>query len=55
MIAAKAAELRAAYLDQCAAVENIADDRFARTVLAMVEATVRTNYFLALRRVRTSR
>ena len=44
--AVKAAELRAAYLDQCAAVDNIADDRFARTVLAMVEATVRTNYFL---------
>ncbi|HEX4209485.1 MAG TPA: NAD-glutamate dehydrogenase domain-containing protein [Candidatus Binataceae bacterium] len=44
---AKAAELRAAYLDQCAAVDNIADDRVARTLLAMVEATVRTNYFLA--------
>ena len=41
------AELRAAYLEQCAAVENIADDRFARTLLAMVEATVRTNYFQA--------
>ncbi len=41
----KIAELRTAYLEQCAAVENIADDRFARTLLAMVEATVRTNYF----------
>ncbi len=39
------AELRTAYLEQCGAVENIADDRFARTLLAMVEATVRTNYF----------
>ena len=39
------AELKAAYLEQCAAVENIADDRFARTLLAMAEATVRTNYF----------
>ena len=38
-------ELRTAYLEQCGAVENIADDRFARTLLAMVEATVRTNYF----------
>jgi glutamate dehydrogenase len=43
--AAKAAQLRAAYLDQCAAVDNIGDDRFARTLLAMAEATVRTNYF----------
>ena len=42
---AKAAQLRAAYLDQCAAVDNIGDDRFARTLLAMAEATVRTNYF----------
>jgi glutamate dehydrogenase len=41
----KIAGLRTAYLDQCSAVENIADDRFARTLLAMVEATVRTNYF----------
>ncbi len=39
------ARLRAAYLEQCGAVENIADDRFARMLLAMVEATVRTNYF----------
>ncbi len=39
------ARLRAAYLEQCGAVENIADDRFARLLLAMVEATVRTNYF----------
>jgi glutamate dehydrogenase len=39
------ADLRAAYLEQLATVENIADDRMARTLLAMVEATVRTNYF----------
>jgi glutamate dehydrogenase len=39
------AKLRSAYLEQCGAVENIADDRFARTLLEMVEATVRTNYF----------
>jgi glutamate dehydrogenase len=39
------AGLRAAYIEQCGAVENIADDRFARTLLAMVEATVRTNYY----------
>jgi glutamate dehydrogenase len=43
----KIAELRASYLEQCGAVENIADDRFARTLLAMAEATVRTNYFQA--------
>ena len=43
----KIAGLRAAYLEQCGAVENIADDRFARTLLAMAEATVRTNYFQA--------
>jgi glutamate dehydrogenase len=41
----KIATLRAAYLEQCGAVENIADDRFARTLLAMAEATVRINYF----------
>ena len=39
------AELRSAYLEQCAAIENIADDRFARTLLALAEATVRTNFF----------
>lgn len=40
------ATLRARYLDRLAAVENIADDRLARSVLSMVEATTRTNYFL---------
>ena len=39
--------LKAAYLERLSAVENIADDRIARAVLSMVEATVRTNYFLA--------
>jgi glutamate dehydrogenase len=40
-----AGKLRAAYLAMLSAVENIADDRTARTLLSMVEATVRTNYF----------
>jgi len=43
--AQKIAELKSAFLEQLAAVDNIADDRMARTLLAMVEATVRTNYF----------
>jgi glutamate dehydrogenase len=36
---------RAAYLEQLGAIENIVDDRTARTLLAMLEATVRTNFF----------
>src|SRR5690242_21743837 len=43
--AQKITELKSAFLEQLAAVDNIADDRMARTLLAMVEATVRTNYF----------
>ncbi len=39
------ARLRAAYLEKLASVDNIADDRVARMVLSMVEATVRGNYF----------
>jgi glutamate dehydrogenase len=39
------AGLRAAYLEALGAVDNIADDRLARALLGMVEATVRTNYF----------
>ena len=39
-------QLKAEYLEHLAAVDNIADDRTARAVLSMVEATVRTNYFL---------
>ena len=42
---AAAAALRAAYLDQLGAIDNIADDRAARMLLSMVEATVRTNFF----------
>jgi glutamate dehydrogenase len=37
--------LRAAYLEQLGAIDNIVDDRMARTLLAMLEATVRTNFF----------
>jgi glutamate dehydrogenase len=39
------AELRRAYLDQLSNIDNIADDRMARTLLAMVEGTTRTNFF----------
>lgn len=39
------AALREAYLARIGAIENIADDRTARALLSMVEATVRTNYF----------
>jgi glutamate dehydrogenase len=40
--------MKAAYLDALSAVDNINDDRIARRLLAMVEATVRTNYFQPL-------
>ena len=39
---------RAAYLEALSTVDNINDDRVARRLLAMVEATVRTNYFQPL-------
>jgi glutamate dehydrogenase len=39
------AEVRAAYLEALGAVDNIADDRMARALLGMIEATVRSNYF----------
>jgi len=39
------AGLRAAYLEALGVIDNIADDRLARALLGMVEATVRTNYF----------
>ncbi len=42
---ARYAGLRAAYLEALGAVDNIADDRLARALLGMLEATVRTNYF----------
>ncbi len=41
-------QLKAAYLENLGQVDNIADDRAARAVLSMVEATVRTNYFLPI-------
>ncbi len=44
----KLTELRAAYISRLAAIENIADDRIARILLSLVEATVRTNYFRAM-------
>jgi glutamate dehydrogenase len=43
---AKSDQLKAKFLELLGAVDNIADDRIARAVLSMVEATVRTNYFL---------
>jgi len=42
---AEYAALRASYLEALGAIDNIADDRLARALLGMVEATVRTNYF----------
>jgi glutamate dehydrogenase len=39
------AELAGAYVERLAVIDNIGDDRIARTLLAMVQATVRTNYF----------
>ncbi len=42
---AEYAALRAGYLEALGAIDNIADDRLARALLGMVEATVRTNYF----------
>jgi glutamate dehydrogenase len=44
----KVAELRQAYLDRVSSIENIADDRIARALLSLVEATVRTNFFCAV-------
>ena len=40
--------LRTTYLEALSTVDNINDDRIARRLLAMVEATVRTNYFQPL-------
>jgi len=42
---ARLEELKASYLERLGAVDNIIDDRIARAVLSMVEATVRSNYF----------
>ena len=44
--AERSVQLKASYIEHLGAVDNIADDRIARAVLSMVEATVRTNYFL---------
>ena len=44
---ARYAGLRTAYLEALGAIDNIVDDRIARALLSMVEATVRTNYFCA--------
>ncbi len=46
--AAEIDRMRANYLESLTAVDNITDDRIARRSLAMVEATVRTNYFQPL-------
>ncbi len=43
--AAEIAQLRQAYLEGLNAVDNMAEDRAARALLSLVEATVRTDYF----------
>jgi glutamate dehydrogenase len=45
---AQASRLRDEYLDTLDAIENIADDRAARSMLSLVEAAVRTNFFCPL-------
>ena len=44
----KIAELHDACIARLGAIENIVDDRTARALLSLVEATVRTNYFCAM-------
>ncbi|MGA9722002.1 MAG: NAD-glutamate dehydrogenase domain-containing protein [Candidatus Binatus sp.] len=44
----KIAELREAYLARLVPIENIVDDRTARALLSLVEATLRTNFFCAV-------
>ena len=39
------ASLRAGYLEQLGAIDSIVDDRMARTLVTMLETTVRTNFF----------
>jgi glutamate dehydrogenase len=41
----KIGELHDAFIARLGAIENIVDDRTARALLSLVEATVRTNYF----------
>ena len=43
----KIADLREAYLARLGSIDNIVDDRIARALLSIVEATVRTNFFCA--------
>jgi glutamate dehydrogenase len=43
----KIAELHDACVERLATIENIVDDRTARALLSVVEATVRTNFFRA--------
>ncbi|HVN63384.1 MAG TPA: NAD-glutamate dehydrogenase domain-containing protein, partial [Candidatus Binataceae bacterium] len=45
--AEKISGLRAEYLERLTQIDNLGDDRVARALLAMVEATVRTNFFCA--------
>ena len=42
---ARAESLRGAYFEQLGAIDNIVDDRTARTLLSMLDVTVRTNFF----------
>ncbi|MGC2494774.1 NAD-glutamate dehydrogenase domain-containing protein, partial [Candidatus Binatus sp.] len=44
----KVAELREAFLARLTSIDNIVDDRTARALLSLVEATVRTNFFCAM-------
>jgi glutamate dehydrogenase len=44
----KIAELREAYVARLGSIDNIVDDRTARALLSLVEATVRTNFFCAV-------
>ncbi len=43
----KVAEMREAFIARLGSIENIVDDRTARALLSLVEATVRTNFFCA--------
>ena len=44
----KLTELREAFLARLTSIDNIVDDRTARALLSLVEATVRTNFFCAI-------
>ena len=47
--AAELETMKAACVERMASIETIAEDRAARAVLAMIGATVRTNYYLPMR------